>query len=168
MLIVDISTSGSRCCDQQHSFPSFQARLPAWAAGAGGTLRREQIDFKTASLHVLRAKNGTPSAHPLTGRELRKLHRHQRESPKSPFVLALRLVSPGGHYVGAASICLTSRALPLRSIALSSIDTKSSPLTIIVAVVSAIELELLKELARQRTVGVAGCPQIPVRHSIPN
>jgi integrase len=30
----------------------------------------EQVDFKTANLHVRRAKNGTPSTHPLTGREL--------------------------------------------------------------------------------------------------
>ena len=41
---------------------------------------------KTASLHVRRLKNGTPSTHPLTGRELRALRRHQRESKKSPFV----------------------------------------------------------------------------------
>jgi integrase len=49
-------------------------------------LRWEQIDFKTASLHIRRVKNGTPSTHPLTGRELRELRRHQRESAKSPFV----------------------------------------------------------------------------------
>jgi hypothetical protein len=29
----------------------------------------EQVDFKTASLHVRRLKNGTPSTHPLIGRE---------------------------------------------------------------------------------------------------
>jgi type 1 fimbriae regulatory protein FimB/type 1 fimbriae regulatory protein FimE len=46
-------------------------------------LRWEQIDFKTATLHVRRVKNGTPSTHPLTGRELRELRRHQRESAKS-------------------------------------------------------------------------------------
>ncbi len=49
-------------------------------------LRWEQVDFKTASLHVRRAKNGTPATHPLTGRELRALRKHQRESAKSPFV----------------------------------------------------------------------------------
>jgi integrase len=49
-------------------------------------LRWEQVDFKTASLHVRRLKNGTPSTHPLTGRELRALRRHQRETTKSPFV----------------------------------------------------------------------------------
>jgi integrase len=34
-------------------------------------LRWEQIDFKAASLHVRRAKNGTPATHPLSGREMR-------------------------------------------------------------------------------------------------
>ena len=42
-------------------------------------LRWEQIDFKSATLHVRRLKNGTPATHPLTGRELRALRRHQRE-----------------------------------------------------------------------------------------
>jgi len=55
-------------------------------AGEICDLRWEQVDFKTASLHVRRLKNGTPSTHPLTGRELRALRRHQRESTRSPFV----------------------------------------------------------------------------------
>jgi integrase len=38
-------------------------------AGEVCDLRWEQVDFKTASLHVRRLKNGTPSIHPLTGRE---------------------------------------------------------------------------------------------------
>ncbi|HWW35344.1 MAG TPA: HGGxSTG domain-containing protein, partial [Xanthobacteraceae bacterium] len=46
----------------------------------------EQVDFKTATLHIRRAKNGTPATHPLSGREMRELRRHQRESPQSPFV----------------------------------------------------------------------------------
>jgi integrase len=49
-------------------------------AGEVCDLRWEQVDFKTASLHVRRFKNGTPSTHPLTGRELRALRRHQRET----------------------------------------------------------------------------------------
>jgi type 1 fimbriae regulatory protein FimB/type 1 fimbriae regulatory protein FimE len=43
-------------------------------------LRWEQIDFKTASLYIRRAKNGTPATHPLSGREMRELRRHQRET----------------------------------------------------------------------------------------
>jgi integrase len=46
----------------------------------------EQVDFKTATLHIRRAKNGTPATHPLSGREMRELRRHQRESAQSPFV----------------------------------------------------------------------------------
>src|ERR1700683_2040963 len=34
-------------------------------------LRWEQVDFKTATLHVRRVKSGTPATHPLTGREMR-------------------------------------------------------------------------------------------------
>jgi integrase len=32
-------------------------------------LRWDQIDFKSATLHARRLKNGTSSTHPLTGRE---------------------------------------------------------------------------------------------------
>ena len=39
-------------------------------------------------------KNGTPSTHPLTGRELRELRRHRRESAKSPFVFVSEREAP--------------------------------------------------------------------------
>jgi integrase len=57
-------------------------------------LRWEQIDFKTATLHVRRAKNGTPATHPLTGRELRALRRHQRKAPLSAFVFTSNRGAP--------------------------------------------------------------------------
>jgi type 1 fimbriae regulatory protein FimB/type 1 fimbriae regulatory protein FimE len=57
-------------------------------------LRWEQIDFKAASLHVRRLKNGIPSTHPLSGRELRALRRHQRESAKSPFIFVSERGAP--------------------------------------------------------------------------
>jgi type 1 fimbriae regulatory protein FimB/type 1 fimbriae regulatory protein FimE len=63
-------------------------------AGEICDLRWEQVDFKTASLHVRRLKNGTPSTHPLTGRELRALRRHQRESTRSPFVFVSERDAP--------------------------------------------------------------------------
>lgn len=47
-------------------------------------LRWEQIDFSSATLHVRRIKHGTPATHPLTGREMRALRRHQRASPGAP------------------------------------------------------------------------------------
>jgi integrase len=53
-------------------------------AGELVDLRWEQIDFTTATLHVRRIKHGTPATHPLTGRELRALRRHHRETPGAP------------------------------------------------------------------------------------
>jgi site-specific recombinase XerD len=49
---------------------------------------------KTASLHIRRPKNGTPATHPLSGREMRELRRHQRESAPSPFVFVSERGAP--------------------------------------------------------------------------
>ncbi len=57
-------------------------------------LRWEQVDFNTANLHVRRVKNGTPATHPLTGREMRALRRHQLESEPSPFVFVSERGAP--------------------------------------------------------------------------
>ena len=58
-------------------------------------LRWDQIDFKTATLHVRRVKKGTPSTHPILGDELRGLRRLQREQePKSPFVFTSERGAP--------------------------------------------------------------------------
>jgi|SRR5690242_12978240 integrase len=57
-------------------------------------LRWEQIDFATATLHVRRTKNGTPATHPLTGREMRALRKHQRESARSAFVFVSERGAP--------------------------------------------------------------------------
>ena len=42
-------------------------------------LQWSQVDLDTGILHVRRLKGGTPSTHPLTGRELRALRRLKRE-----------------------------------------------------------------------------------------
>ena len=52
------------------------------------------MNFKTAILNVRRVKAGTPSSHPLTGRELRELRRHQRETRGSPFVFVSERGAP--------------------------------------------------------------------------
>jgi integrase len=57
-------------------------------------LRWEQIDFATATLHVRRIKHGTPATHPLTGREMRTLRKHQRESGRSAFVFVSERGAP--------------------------------------------------------------------------
>jgi type 1 fimbriae regulatory protein FimB/type 1 fimbriae regulatory protein FimE len=58
-------------------------------------LRWDQVDFATATLHVRRVKQGSPSTHPILGDELRGLRRLQREQePKSPFVFTSERGSP--------------------------------------------------------------------------
>jgi type 1 fimbriae regulatory protein FimB/type 1 fimbriae regulatory protein FimE len=58
-------------------------------------LRWDQVDFRTANLHVRRAKHGTPSTHPIVGDELRALRRLQREQePKSAFVFTSERGAP--------------------------------------------------------------------------
>jgi integrase len=58
-------------------------------------LRWDQVDFTTATLHVRRVKQGSPSTHPILGDELRWLRRLQREQePKSPFVFTSERGSP--------------------------------------------------------------------------
>jgi integrase len=58
-------------------------------------LRWDSVDFAHGRLHVNRAKNGSASVHPLSGRELRALRRLQREQePASPFVFTSERGSP--------------------------------------------------------------------------
>ena len=58
-------------------------------------LRWNQIEFRTANLHVRRVKQGTPSTHPILGDELRALRRLQREQePRSPFVFTSERGAP--------------------------------------------------------------------------
>ena len=58
-------------------------------------LRWDQVDFRTATLHVRRVKQGTPSTHPIIGDELRALRRLKREQdPRSPFVFTSERGAP--------------------------------------------------------------------------
>jgi site-specific recombinase XerD len=60
-----------------------------------GLMRWEQVDLSTATLHVRRVKQGTPSAHSVLGDELRALRRLQREQQfKSPFVFTSERGAP--------------------------------------------------------------------------
>jgi type 1 fimbriae regulatory protein FimB/type 1 fimbriae regulatory protein FimE len=59
------------------------------------TLRWDSVDFNHGRLHVNRVKDGSPSVHPISGRELRALRRLQREQePQSPFVFTSMRGSP--------------------------------------------------------------------------
>src|SRR3954464_14646617 len=52
-------------------------------------LRWDQVEFATATLHVRRVKQGTPSTHPILGDELRALRRlHRDQDPRTTFVFA--------------------------------------------------------------------------------
>jgi len=57
-------------------------------------LRWDQVDFNRAVLHVRRAKQGTPSVHPVSGSEMRALRRLLRESEPSPFVFVTERGAP--------------------------------------------------------------------------
>lgn len=58
-------------------------------------LQWDQIDFSTATMHVRRAKQGTPATHPIRGDEMRALRRLQRQqAPKSPFVFTSERTAP--------------------------------------------------------------------------
>jgi type 1 fimbriae regulatory protein FimB/type 1 fimbriae regulatory protein FimE len=59
------------------------------------TLRWDAVDFGHGQIHVSRAKNGSPSVHPLSGVELRALRRLKREQDQtSPFIFASERGSP--------------------------------------------------------------------------
>ncbi len=58
------------------------------------SMRWEQIDLKQGLLHVNRAKNGSPSSHPIRGPEIRALRRLQRDYPDTPYVFVTERKGP--------------------------------------------------------------------------
>ena len=57
-------------------------------------LKWSQIDLKQGILHVQRAKNGTPSTHPLRGREIKSLRKLKRDYPNTDFVFMTERTTP--------------------------------------------------------------------------
>jgi integrase len=57
-------------------------------------LKWEQVDFERGELHVNRLKGGVPATHPLSGRELRELRKHKRDSPSSPYLFVSERGAP--------------------------------------------------------------------------
>jgi integrase len=56
--------------------------------------RWDQVDFTRAVLQVRLVKSGTPSTHPLTGREMRALRKLQRQGATSSFVFVSERGAP--------------------------------------------------------------------------
>jgi type 1 fimbriae regulatory protein FimB/type 1 fimbriae regulatory protein FimE len=84
--------------DNRHGHRNATMVLVAYRHGLRATelvrLQWDNVDFEQAKLHVNRAKNGSPSVHPLAGVELRALRRLKRESPETPFVFVSERGSP--------------------------------------------------------------------------
>jgi integrase len=83
----------------RHAHRDATAVLVAYRHGLRGaelvTLRWDAVDFAHGRLHVNRSKSGSPSVHPLSGRELRALRRLRREQePVSPFVFTSERGAP--------------------------------------------------------------------------
>ncbi len=57
-------------------------------------LRWDQVELGQGRLHVVRAKNGTSSSHPLRGPEIRALRRLRRESPDTPYLFVTERRGP--------------------------------------------------------------------------
>jgi integrase len=73
--------------------------LIAWKHGLRAVelvnLRWDAVDFDNGHLHVTRAKKGSPSTHPLSGRELRILRKLKRDQePASAFVFTSERAAP--------------------------------------------------------------------------
>ncbi|MCP3866732.1 MAG: tyrosine-type recombinase/integrase [Gammaproteobacteria bacterium] len=57
-------------------------------------LRWDQVDLGSGQIHVNRRKNGTPSTHPLGGKEIRALHRLQRDYPETRYIFVTERKGP--------------------------------------------------------------------------
>ena len=86
------------CKDNRHAHRDATMILAAFRHGLRASelcsLRWDQVEFEGGVLHVARRKRGTPSTHPISGRELRALRRLKRESAPSPFVFVSERGSP--------------------------------------------------------------------------
>src|SRR5262245_53362916 len=69
-------------------------RLSSWAASLGGLRSPIQVELDHGRMHVRRAKNGTPSVHPIRGDEIRALRKLRRESPNDAYVFVTERGGP--------------------------------------------------------------------------
>ena len=57
-------------------------------------LQWHQVELDQGRMHVRRAKNGTPSVHPIRGDEIRALRKLRRESPNEAYVFVTERGGP--------------------------------------------------------------------------
>ena len=57
-------------------------------------LQWHQVELDHGRMHVRRAKNGTPSVHPIRGDEIRALRKLRRESPNEAYVFVTERGGP--------------------------------------------------------------------------
>jgi type 1 fimbriae regulatory protein FimE len=58
------------------------------------SLRWDQVDLKSGTIHINRKKNGSPSTHPLGGQEIRSLRRIARDYPDTQYVFVTERKGP--------------------------------------------------------------------------
>lgn len=88
------ATKHSRCPQHDATLILVAYRHGLRAIEAAG-LEWSQVDFKSATLHARRVKNGKPTTHLIRGDELRALRQLQREQePKSPYVFTTERGTP--------------------------------------------------------------------------
>jgi len=86
----------------------------------------DQVDFQTATLHVRRVKQGTPSTQPIIGDELRALRRLTREQkPKSAFVFTSECGAP---FTTAGFARMVERAGAAAELGFKALRQRSPPL----------------------------------------
>jgi type 1 fimbriae regulatory protein FimE len=94
-------------------------------------LQWSQVELATGRLHVRRAKNGSPSVHPMQGDEIRALRRLQREqgpsshvfmterdgpmTPKAFHALFGRIGARANPFRSIRTCCATAAATPWRT-----------------------------------------------------
>ena len=89
-----IEAAKANCFGHRNALIALLAFRRGLRAAEVVDLRWEQVHLETATLSVRRVKNGTPATHPLTGREMRALRKHQRDSERSPFVFVSERGAP--------------------------------------------------------------------------
>jgi Phage integrase family len=74
-------------------------------------LQWHQVELDQGRMHVRRAKNGTPSVHPIRGDEIRALRKLRRDYPTEAYVF---VTERGGPHLKRAWMCMRQTCPPGR------------------------------------------------------